>query len=448
MLIIVKKQSRSDRSCFFLYFHNLKLKPIRLYTDHRMKKTLITTGIIIVVAMIALFVFQKLTSRDYTAGMLTEVNRGKFEISVLSTGELIAENSVEIKGPAFGQGDDVRSTSVRITDLIPEGTIVKKGDYVAALDKTELDNELKNIRERITTMEQEMEMLILDTAVQMNSIRDAITNQIHVVEEAEIRFRNSKFESPMTLRDAEIDFDQAKRVLDQLNRSYTLSEARTRVNVMNRKMWVTRMTRRMTDYENVLTSFTITAPTDGMIIYYRNRFGTKRKVGQTINVVDRIVATIPDLTTMISKVFISEVEISKVKPGQFAFITVDAFPEKSYNGKVVSVANIGEKLPNTDSKVFEVQIRIEGTDPNLRPSMTTNNKIIINTFDEVTFLPIECVHTGADSIPIVYTKSRFRQPVQLGEANDKYVIINKGPEPGTMIYLQEPEDHEKFKPVK
>jgi len=413
-----------------------------------MKKTIIITGIIIVVAFAALYIFNKLTGKDKNAGLITEVSRGSFEISVLTTGELVAENFVEIKGPAFGQGNDVRSTNVRITDLIPEGTEVKKGDYVASLDKTELDNEIKNIRERITTFEQELEMMVLDTAVQLNSLRDMITNQIHVVDEAEMRVRNSKFESPMTQRDAEIDFDQAKRVLDQVNRSYTLRLAQTEVNINNRKMWMKRMQRRLADYEDVLRDFTITAPEDGMIIYYRNRFGMKRKVGQSINVVDRIVATIPDLSVMLSKIYISEVEISKIKPGQQATITVDAFPEKSYTGAVKSVANIGEKLPNTDSKVFEVLIRIDGTDFNLRPSMTTNNKIMINSYNEVTYVPIECVHTGTDSIPVVYTEKGFRQAVTLGESNDKFVIVENGLEPGTKIYIEVPEDHKKFKTLK
>ncbi|MCX6335119.1 MAG: efflux RND transporter periplasmic adaptor subunit [Bacteroidia bacterium] len=413
-----------------------------------MKKSLITTGIVLVTALVALYIFNRITSKDDKAGMLTEVSRGKFEIAITGTGELVAENFVEIKGPAFGQGNDVRSTNVRITDLIPEGTEVKTGDYVATLDKTELDNELKDIRERVATREQDLEMIILDTAIQMNNVRDQITNQIHIVEEAELRFRNSKYESPMTLRDAEIDFDQAKRVLDQMNRSYTLRKAQTRVSVMNQKMWLGRMKRRMADYEDVLSSFTITAPADGMIIYYKNRFGMKRKVGQSINVVDRIVATIPDLTTMLSKVFINEVEISKIKPGQRATITVDAFPAKSYTGTIISVANIGEKLPNTDSKVFEVQIKVDGTDLNLRPAMTTNNKIMIATFDDVTYIPIECVHTGSDSIPIVYTESGFRQKVKLGESNEKLVIIEEGLRQGTSIYLEVPEYHDKFKPAK
>jgi len=413
-----------------------------------MKKTLITTGLIIAAALIALFVFDRFTSKDDTTGMFAEVSRGKFEVVVSATGELLAENSIEIKGPAFGQGNDVRSTNIRITDLIPEGTEVKKGDYVASLDKTELDNEVKNIRERITEMEQQMEVQILDTAVQLTNYRDQISNQKHTVEEAEIRVKNSKYESPMTQRDAEIDFEQSKMVLEQLYRSYELRKAQTRVNIGNRKMFLNRMNRRLADYETTLAAFTITAPSDGMIIYFRTRFGTKRKVGQTINVIDRTVATIPDLNSMLSKVFISEVEINKVKTGLPVTITIDAFPNNSYTGKVISVANIGEKLPNTDSKVFEVIIKIDGTDMNMRPSMTTNNKILISEHADVNFIPLECVHTGQDSIPVVYTKSGIRQAVKLGDANDKFVIIDDVLKPGTPIYFEIPEDEEKFKTSK
>jgi hypothetical protein len=213
-------------------------------------------------------------------------------------------------------------------------------------------------------------------------------------------------------------------------------------------MFLNRMNRRLADYETTLAAFTITAPSDGMIIYFRTRFGTKRKAGQTINVIDRTVATIPDLDSMLSKVFISEVEINKVKPGLPVTMTIDAFPNKSYTGKVISVANIGEKLPNTDSKVFEVIIRIDGSDMNMRPSMTTNNKILINEHADVNFIPLECVHTGPDSIPVVYTKSGIRQPVKLGDANDKYVIIDDVLKPGTTIYIEIPEDAEKFKTSK
>jgi len=410
-----------------------------------MKKTIVTTGIIVVVTLIALIVFNKLTSKKDTTGIFTEVGIGKFEITISATGELMAETSVDIKGPEFSQGRDVRSTNIKITDLIPEGTVVSKGDYVASLDRTELDNALKDTRERLTTLYANLEMTLLDTAISMNNIRDQISNQRHTVDEAALTFRNSKYEPPTTLRQAEINLDQAQRVLDQLLRSYKLREAQTRVNVKNMKWMISRFEKRVKDYEEVLSGFIITAPASGMVIYKRERFGNKRKIGSMVNPMDRVVATLPDLSSMLSKVFVSEVEVTKVKSGQHVGISVDAFPSKSYTGTVLSKANIGEKLPNSDTKVFEVLIKIDGSDMSLRPSMTTNNKIMIHEFDDVIFIPIECVHTGIDSIQFVYTKSGFKEAVVLGESNEKNVIIEKGLEPGTILYVTVPEEPEKFK---
>jgi len=410
-----------------------------------MKKTVITTGIVVVVAIIAMLVFNKLFSKDDSSILFAEASTGWFEITISSTGELLAENSVDVMGPEIAAGRDVRSTNIKITDLVPEGTEVKKGDYVGTLDRTELENSLKDFRENLTEMEASLEMLLLDTAMTMNSIRDQINNQKHNVEEAEITLRNSKYEPPTTIRQAEINFEQAKRTLDQLNRSYTLRDAQTRTLVRNRRLFLSRMERRVKDYEEVLSGFVIYAPSPGMIIYKKERFGTKRKVGSNINAMDRAVATLPDLSVMLSKVYVSEIEVNKVLPGQEVHITVDAFPTRSYKGNIISVANIGEKLPNSDSKVFEVMVKIDGSDFNLRPSMTTNNKIMIKTFDNVVFIPSECIHTGADSIPVVFTKNGHRQVVVPGEANEKEVIIEQGLEAGEEIYLGLPEKPDDFK---
>ena len=411
-----------------------------------MKKTVIITSIVVVVTMIALIIFNKLTTKkNDTVNMFTEALSGRFEIAITTTGELIAENSIEIKAPEIMQGRDVRSSNIKITDLIAEGTVVKAGEYIATLDRTEFDNSLKDSKERLVTFQSNLEMAILDTAVTMTNIRDQIANQIHTVEEAEITLRNSKFEPPTTIRQAEINLEKQKRNLEQLKRSYTLRKAQTQSTIRNQKMWVSRIEKRIRDYEEVLAGFVITSPSQGMVIYKRDRFGNKRKVGSMINPIDRVIATIPDLSSMISKAYVSEVEVSKVKQGQEVILTVDAFPAKTYSGSVFTIANIGEKLNNSDTKVFEVQIKVDGTDPELRPSMTTNNKIMIKTFDNVTYIPNECVHTGIDSIPVVYTRNGLKQVVVLGESNDKEIVVEKGVEPGTVLYLATPADIEDFK---
>jgi hypothetical protein len=204
---------------------------------------------------------------------------------------------------------------------------------------------------------------------------------------------------------------------------------------------------RVSDLQTVLSKFIITAPSSGMIIYKRDRMGTKRKVGSSISPWDNVVATLPDMSSMISKTYVNEIDVSKVKSGQHVEIMVDAFPEKSYTGTVTSVANIGEQLPNADAKVFEVQIEVDGSDPILRPSMTTGNKIITKTIDDVTYIPLESVQAGADSIPFVYMKNGNKQVVVLGESNENNVVIEQGLETGVQIYLSTPEDPESFKLV-
>jgi hypothetical protein len=100
-------------------------------------------------------------------------------------------------------------------------------------------------------------------------------------------------------------------------------------------------------------------------------------------------------------------------------VTVDTFQKKYFSGTVTTASNIGENLPNTDSKVFEELIRLRKADPFLRPSITTGKRIVINTFNDAIFVPMEFVHNEEDSISFVNTRKRTNQIVFPGDANDK-----------------------------
>ena len=410
-----------------------------------MKRTLTITGIIFVVAIIILLIFNKATSKKDVANLYVEAKKGQFDIIVTTTGELQAENSTDIRGPEFSQLRNIRGMDIKIQDLVPEGTEVQTGDFIATLDKTSFDNTLKDELDKLTTYETNLEMKILDTAVTLSSLRDNIKNLTFTVEEADITLQQSKYEPPTTIRQAEIALDKANRALDQSIKGYALRVEQAKSDMRTNKHNLTDQQSRVHDLQTLLANFDIKAPSPGMVIYKRDRMGNKRKIGSTINPWDNVVATLPDLSSMISKTYVNEIDVSKVKTGQKVEIMVDAFPEKSYTGEVTSVANIGEQLPNADAKVFEVLIKVDGTDPILRPSMTSGNKIITRTIPDVTYIPLESVQAGADSIPFVYKKSGERQVVVLGESNENNVIVEKGLEPGTQIYLSTPEKPESFR---
>lgn len=410
-----------------------------------MKRTLIITGIIAVAAIMILIIIGRLSRSKEVANLYVQAKRGQFDIIVSTTGELEAENSQNIVGPDFRQSRNIRAMEIKITDLVPEGTEVKEGDYVATLDRTSFDNTLKDELERLTTYETNLEVKILDTAVTLSNLRDNIKNLRFAVEEAEITLQQSKYEPPTTIRQAEINLDKAKRSLDQSIKGYGLRVEQARSEMRTIRNQLSEQRQRVSDLQEILSKFVITAPSDGMVIYRRDRTNTKRKVGASISPWDNVVATLPDMSSMISKTYVNEIDVSKVKTGQPVEIMVDAFPEKSYTGFVSSVANIGEQLPNADAKVFEVIVKLNDSDPILRPSMTTGNKIITKSINDVIYIPLECVQTGTDSIPFVYLKNRSKQIVLLGESNENSIIVEQGLKDDESIFLSTPEDPEKFK---
>jgi hypothetical protein len=140
---------------------------------------------------------------------------------------------------------------------------------------------------------------------------------------------------------------------------------------------------------------------------------------------------------------VNEIDVSKLKTNQPVRVGVDAFPEKSYTGVVTDVANIGEQLPNTDAKVFEVIIRVNEYDPILRPSMTTSNHIVTKSFDDVLYVPLEAIHAD-DSLSYVYTTRNRKQIVITGEQNENFIIVEKGLAEGEDVYLSIPENLERF----
>ncbi len=423
-----------------------------------MKRTIIITGIVAGLILIAMFVFNKLVSKKGNEPLYAQAVRGPFEITVANAGELEAEKAVDILGPDIqtamsqgggggSRGGHMRLSAFKISDMVPEGTVVEEGDYIAQLDKTEYDNSLKTALENLNTLKASLEMAILDTAVTLTNLRDAIKNQVIAVEEAEITLAQSKYEPPATIRQAELNLDKQRRSLEQKEKAYRLRRAKALADINETRRKLSDGQDLADNLQNFLAQFTVKAPSAGMVIYKEEFNGTKRKVGSNVNPFDRIIATLPDLSSMISKTYVSEIEVNKVQTGQKVTISVDALPGKSWEGTVASVANIGEQLGNSDAKMFEVLIKLNKVTPELRPAMTSYNKILIESFDDVVYVPTECVHTGADGYTYVYKKNKTRQVVVLGEMNDKHIIIKKGLDPGTSVYLIEPEESAKFRLV-
>ena len=135
---------------------------------------------------------------------------GRFEIIVTATGEIEAESSVNIEGPRT-TNRRIRIENIDILDLVEEGTEVSKGDYIATLDKTSLENTYKDAQETLETRWQNYELALLDSAVTLSNQRFNLQNSLYSIEAAQIRLDQVSFESPATVRSAERSLEKAKQ---------------------------------------------------------------------------------------------------------------------------------------------------------------------------------------------------------------------------------------------
>lgn len=409
------------------------------------KRVFIISGVLVV--LLAIFLITRNKKSDVEV-ITCKVVKGPIEIKVHTSGQLEAEKSENIVVPAELSSRNVNIYEIKIADLVEEGSVVDSGQYVATLDH-------KSVEEVLTKAKDELELALgafqdakMDSNLTLSNLRDGLINSTSDVEEKKIVVDESVYESPSVIKKAQMDLEKVTRKLEQDKKGFKLKErqAKAKVDRANQDLQLKQL--RINDLLKLLDALTIKAPKQGMVIYSKDRMGGKIQVGSSVAAWSPVIATLPDMTKMISKTFVNEIDISKIKTGQKVTLSIDAFPEKELKGEVISVANIGQPMPKSDAKVFEVKIRIFGFDPLLKPAMTTSNAIVTGFYNDKLIIPSEAVYAN-DSVKYVYLKKKdvVKQIVDLGSDNENFVIINKGVAEGDELVYNEPEKADELKTV-
>ena len=375
-----------------------------------------------------------------TADLFAQPQRGPFQVTVTTTGELKAKNSVKIYGPSSTR--QLRIYEMKLLRLVPEGTVVQKGGFVAELDRSELNTKLNDANLELQKAQSQYEQAMLDTSLTLSKERDNQVNLEYAMEEARLKKEQATYEAPSIKRQAEIDYEKAQRALEQAVENY---QTQVKQGIAKMREVEAELSKNQNMVQMLVEAgqqFTIMAPENGMVVYKRDWRGQKLTTGGTVNAWDPVVAELPDLSVMESITYVNEVDIQKINAGQTVNIGLDADPDKRLTGSVTRVANIGEQRPNSDAKVFEVAIEVAESDTTLRPAMTTSNTIVVAEIPEALYIPLETIHTQ-DSLNFVFVRrgSRvMRQEVTLGLLNENEAIVEAGLDEADRLYLSLPAD--------
>lgn len=403
---------------------------------------IVLTGAIVLVGVILAWYFGP-TAPTHSGDVVVDVKHGDFQVIVTISGELQAQKFVRIQGPANAQQAEVYQ--MKISSIVPEGTVVKEGEIVAQLDRSAVAAKLAEVSLALQKAEAQYTQAELDSALNLSQAREQIHTLDLGLEEKRLAKEQSTYEAPTIRRQADIDLEKAQRALAQAKVDYKTKTGQAVAKMSEVSTEVERQRNKLKVVKDVTENFTIRAPAPGMVIYVKEWNGKKKGTGSAVTPWDPVVATLPDLTHMESITYVNEIDVRKVAVGQTTRISLDADPSKQLTGKVISVANVGEQRPNNDAKVFEVKVAVQEADTTLRPGMTTSNAIETLTLHNVLSVPLEAV-VIQDSIPYVFKLAGarvIRQQVETGVMNDNEIVIARGLSDGDHVLLDPPTGSEK-----
>jgi|GEM_PF-584133 len=388
------------------------------------------------------------------------VKSGQFTVSFHEIGTLAAEKSV----PVYGEDDG------KIIWIVPEGTIVKKGDKIAEMDTTTVVREvrnqkltLKNAEADVARAEEQLRMLKLSNQTDLDkqiADRDFTKTEYEMSQktlERKKRLAEQKLipgdqveQADLDVRAKKLSLDKAEADLKLKQKDIESKETQGQADVNKVKFARDIQQRNLDELQGQVTSGIISAPAPGMAVISKTWGGPgdyrKLQAGDQIHHRQTLV-TLPDLSSMLIKVNVGESDAPKVKIGMAVLAKLEAVPDRTFHGTVTEISSLATEGNPFDTgstpgrKNFEVTVHLKEADPKtIKPGMTADAEFICEAVSKALFVPLESV-IEKDGKTFVYVKNGKRwkrTPIKTGKYNDNFIVVTKGLTKGQVVALRDP----------
>jgi HlyD family secretion protein len=351
-----------------------------------MKWVLIGALVLLVVAIVAGLVMRRSSSGVVSVTTDKAIIKDIVQ-TVSATGKVQPEVEVKIAPEVSGE---IIKLGFR------EGAVVNKGDLLVAIKPDLYQAQVE---------QQEANLVAAQAgAVQSKAQLEKVKQDLARTEEL--------FQKKLV---SESDYTAARTQVEVAQASYDNSLAQIR-----------RTEGSLNQSRDQLTKTQIFSPIDGKVSSLSTEVG--ERVAGTGSYGGSEIMRVADLNNMEVRVNVNENDIVNVKPGDKAKITIDAFPNRKFNGEVKEIGAAARVTgQNTQDEVtnFLVKIRILDKDVPLRPAMSANADIETQIARNVVAVPIQSV--------TVRSREGAKTAEQVAEDRQKQVTAAKGEGAATAV---------------
>lgn len=374
---------------------------------------------------------------------ITRVKRGRVVIAVTARGELQGGDSEMLIAPMTGVD------SMPITFLRRPGELVKAGDVVVEFDTTQQEYNLREAQADLAEAQQEVIQAEATTKATDEEDRYQIASTASDVKLAELEVRRNPLLPAITARQNVLALDAARNRYRQALQDFTNKKATSQAAIAIQEAALNKAKVTVETNQRIIDSMTLKAKTSGYVNIQPNTFTNIVYWGQSMfpfqlgDIVrpGMAVAQIPDLNSWELSASVGELDRGHLAPGQKVSFTVVALPGQTFSGHV---KDIGGTVGSPWDRHFECRIAVEHPVPELRPGMTCNLVITVETMNNATWLPSQALF-DSDGRPFVYLKTRsgfMRHDVTLVRRSESQAVVT-GVEEGDIVAMSNPDQQNK-----
>lgn len=290
-------------------------------------------------------------------------------------------------------------------------------------------DELNSYSEELIALEQEG---MLNPA-EVRQTKKKLQEELEHYENAKMQYESYiTHVHPMQIKKAETALKSLINKQEEAQRMGKFNVEKARLALTQSQQLLIATKKQLNDAQYELTLTEIRAPSPGMVVLkeeFRANQRRKPRVGDVL-VRNQTILDLPDLSSMIVRTKVREIDLYKIEIGKKATVEVDAYPNLQFSGTVnfIGILAIADPTRSSDEKHFEVRVEVDKPDSKLRPGMTSRVVIHSGNVQDVLSVPIHSVFEF-DKQHYCYTmqKDRFlMQPVQIGVSNEHWVQIHSG----------------------
>jgi HlyD family secretion protein len=396
-----------------------------------------------------------------------KVEYGDFSFTVVEPGEVESSSNVDV----FCEVKSRNSSGTVILEIVPEGTWVDTDDFICKLDDSELQNQL--LKEQIDlnnaeaqyiqaeadhenaklalqeyesgTFPQEVKQYQSEEFVSRENLRRAEEFLSFSVKLAardyisEVQLEADRFAVEKARKELEVSVTKLE-VLQTLTRLKRLNELKAKLRSsrvdQNSKQTILALAKdKLEEIRQQIAKCVVRAPSSGQVVYGNRQSKSSDDIlieeGRPVRE-KQVIVRLPDPGKMHVVAKVNESRIDRISVGQKAKIKLDAFARMTLAGEVSEISEY--PLPSRHylmAHIKEYATVVDILDPpeELRPGMTSEVTIVAEELKNVLQVPLQAIlekDKGFYCLVGDNMKNLEAKPVELGSANEQFVVIKRG----------------------